>query len=270
MANQVTIVMTVRENYSLTIQSIDSIIKFTTAPYRFIFVNYKVPEPILEEIKKRDGVEIFNSDSPYPSVSMKSVVPELNLPYTVFLDNNITVSPLWLENLIVCMELNNAGVVGPAYLWKKDKIHMFGGDITVRGNHFIEKHYLIDQPAHILKKLKTRRCDYAEYHCLMVRTDLLKQGALDDSLLILHQHIDLSLMAKRMGYGTFVTPHSVVTYENQTNICDNELDLFRERWDYSAGEKDIEYFCKKWKVNNDSGFDDVRNFLRRHAKTVKS
>ena len=56
MDRKVTIVMTVRENYSLTIYSIDSIIKFTTTPYRFIFVNYKVPESILEEIKKRDGV----------------------------------------------------------------------------------------------------------------------------------------------------------------------------------------------------------------------
>lgn len=270
MTHKVTIVMTVRENYSLTIQSIDSIIKFTTAPYRFIFVNYKVPESILEEIKKRD-VEIFNTDSPYPSVSMKSVIPEIATPYTVYLDNNITVSPLWLENLIVCMELNNAGVVGPAYLWKKDRIHMFGGDITVRNKHFVEKHYLIDQPAHILKNLKTRRCDYAEYHCLMVRTDLLKQGALDDSLLILHQHIDLSLMAKKLGgYGTFVTPHSVVTYENQAEIQECEHDFFRERWDYGAGEKDIAYFCKKWNVDNDSGFDDVRNFLLRHNKITSA
>jgi hypothetical protein len=266
MAQKVTIVMTVRENYSLTVQSIDSIIALTTVPYRFIFVNYKLPEPILQEVQQRNTVEIFNSNSPYPSTSMKSVVPEINTAYTVFLDNNITVKPLWLENLIVCMELNNAGVVGPAYLWKTDKIHMFGGDITVKNRHFIEKHYLIDQPADILKKLKTRRCDYAEYHCLMVRTDLLKQGALDDSLCIIHQHIDLSLMAKKMGYGTFVTPHSVVTYVNEAKIQDCEKELFSQRWDYNVAEKDIEYFCKKWNVLNDSGFDDVRHFLRRHAQ----
>jgi GT2 family glycosyltransferase len=264
MSQKVTIVMTVRENYSLTIQSIDSIIKHTTAPHRFIFVNYKTPESILEEITKRGVVEIFNSNSPYPSVSMKSVVSEIATPYTVYLDNNITVSPLWLENLIVCMELNKAGVVGPAYLWNKDKIHMFGGNITIKGKHFTERHHMINYPAHTLKTLKTRRCDYVEYHCLMVRTDLLKQGALDDSLMILHQHIDLSLMTKRMGYGTFVTPHSVVTYENQAEIQDYEHDLFRERWDADVGEKDIAYFCNKWNFANDSGFDDVRNFLRRH------
>lgn len=266
MSEKVTIVMTIRENYSFTLQSINSILKYTTTQYRFIFVNYNVPDSILQEIKKNSKIEIFNSDSPYPSVSMKSVIYTINTPYTVFLDNNITVSPLWLENLIVCMELNKAGVVGPAYLWKTNLIHMFGGDISIKDRHFTETHYLIDYPAHILTKLKTRKCDYAEYHCLMVRTDLLKQNALDDSLRIIHQHIDLSLMAKRMGYNTFVTPHSVVTYENQIPILDSEIDFFRERWNPDVAEKDIEYFCKKWGFVDDSGFDGVRNFLQRHNR----
>ena len=53
---------------------------------------------------------------------------------------------------------------------------------------------------------------------------------------------------------------------NEAKIQDYEVDLFRERWNPQVAEKDIEYFCKKWKVLNDSGFNDVRNFLRRHAK----
>jgi hypothetical protein len=73
-------------------------------------------------------------------------------------------------------------------------------------------------------------------------------------------------MAKCMGYGTFVTPHSVVTYMNEAEIQECELDFFRERWNPQVAEKDIEHFCKKWGVNNDSGFNDVRNFLRRHVK----
>jgi hypothetical protein len=262
---KVTIVMTVRENYSLTIHTIDSLIEFTKIPFRLIFVNYKVPEHILQEIQKRDMVEIFNSDSPYPSVSMKSVISEITTPYTVFLDNNITFTPLWLENLIICMELNDAGVVGPVYLWKTNLIHMFGGNTTVSGNHFVEKHYLCDQPEYIIKNLQTRECDFVEYHCLMVRTELLKRGALDDSLCIIHQHIDLSLMAKKMGYKTFTTPHSIITYENEAGINDYEADFFRERWNLDVAEKDIEYFCTKWGFDNDSGFDDVRNFLHRHT-----
>ncbi len=269
MDTQITIVMTIRENYSLTLQTIEGLVEFTTLPYRFIFVDYNTPDFIMQEIKKKSAIEIVVSDSPYPSVSMKSVVPLINTPYTVFLDNNISFSHRWLENLLLCMEQNNAGIVGPVYLWKTNLIHMFGGDIVIKNKHFIEKHGLIDYPTNVIPRLKTRKCDYAEYHCLMVRTDLLKQGALDDSLRIIHQHIDLSLMAKKMGYDTYVTPNSVITYINEFKLLDYEIDFFRKRWDPVVAEKDIEHFCKKWNVLNDSGFSDVRKFLIRHANSPK-
>ena len=44
MAPTITIVMNIRENYSQTIQTIESLIKHTTLEYRFIFMDYKVPE----------------------------------------------------------------------------------------------------------------------------------------------------------------------------------------------------------------------------------
>ena len=43
------------------------------------------------------------------------------------------------------MESNKAGIVGPVYLWKKNKIHMFGGDTNITNKNFSENHYLIDQ-----------------------------------------------------------------------------------------------------------------------------
>lgn len=269
MEHKVTIVMTIRENYSLTIQTIDSLIQYTTAPYRFIFVNYKVPDNILQEVLQKGNIEIFNSDSPYPSVSMKSVISEIKTPYTVFLDNNISFSQNWLENLIICMEINKAGVVGPAYLWNTNLIHMFGGNITITDNNFTESHFHMNQSANILKTLKTRKCDFVEFHCLMIRTDLLQQGALDDSMLIIHQHIDLSFMVKKMGYDTFVTPHSVMTYANQVIIQNYEIDLFKERWNINIAEKDIEYFCKKWNFKDGPGFEGVRNFLKNHNSKTK-
>ena len=52
MDTQITIVMTIRENYSLTLQTIAELIKFTTLPYRFIFVDYNTPDFMMQEIKK--------------------------------------------------------------------------------------------------------------------------------------------------------------------------------------------------------------------------
>lgn len=66
--------------------------------------------------------------------------------------HNVSVpnTKLWLEKLIECMEFNNAGIVGPVYLWKKNKIHMYGGDANITNNNFSERHYLVDQDKNIL------------------------------------------------------------------------------------------------------------------------
>ena len=263
---RVTIVMTVRETYDLTLQTIDSLIKNTTVPYRFIFVNYKVPEFILQQIMLHEDIEIVVSDSPYPSVSMCQIIPLINTQYSVFLDNNILFASFWLEKLIECMETNNAGIVGPVYLWNKNKIHMFGGDININNNNFMEKHYLVNESNDIIKNLKPRKCDYVEFHCLMVRTDLLKMGILDPSILMIHEHIDLSLSAKKLGYATYTTPYSMITYVNEVELTEYDLSLFKERWNTVIAEKDIQYFCKKWGFHYNNTFDNVRNFVKNHIR----
>ena len=94
MERKVTIVMTIRENYSLTLQTIESLIEKTTLPYRFIFIDYKVPEFIKKSLIKYENIEIIISDSPYPSISMYNVISQINTIYTIFLDNNILFTQL--------------------------------------------------------------------------------------------------------------------------------------------------------------------------------
>ena len=264
MEKKVTIVMTIRENYSLTLQTIESLIENTNLPYRFIFIDYKVPEFIIKEVIKHENIEIIVTDSPYPSVSMHNAIQHIDTKYTIFLDNNILFSEFWLEKLIECMELYDAGIVGPVYLWNKNKIHMFGGDSNITNNNFSERHYLINKDIKILDSLKPRKCNFVEYHCLMIKTDLLKKNVLDPALTTIHQHIDLSFAVKKLGYNTYVTPYSIITYANEFKIEDYEKDFFKTRWNYDDVEKDIEYFCKKWKLNNNYFFNSVRNFAKKH------
>lgn len=266
----VTIIMTVRENYSFTVRTISSLIQHTTIPYRLIFIDYKTPEPIKNEIAKFENVEIIEAaDSPYPMTSRIANVNLIDTDYTVYLDNNILFSPLWLEKLIECMEEQpNAGIVGPIYLWKKNKIHMFGGNVRIENGIFNEEHYLMDRNMSILPRLRTRKCDFVEYHCLMIRTKLLKQSVLDSTLLAAIEHIDLSMEAKKLGYETYTTPESVITYENEINIEPSEYDLFRQRWNINTVENDIKHFCEKWKVIDN--FNSLRGFVKEHNKKIQT
>jgi GT2 family glycosyltransferase len=201
---------------------------------------------------------------------MTSRIANVNLidtDYTVYLDNNILFSPLWLEKLIECMEEQpNAGIVGPIYLWKKNKIHMFGGNVRIENGIFNEEHYLMDRNMSILTRLRTRKCDFVEYHCLMIRTKLLKQSVLDSTLLAAIEHIDLSMEAKKLGYETYTTPESVITYENEITIEPSEYDLFRQRWNINTVENDIKHFCEKWKVIDN--FKGLRNFIKDHNAVI--
>lgn len=267
--NPITIIMTVRENYSFTAKTISSLIEHTTLPYRLIYLDYKTPESIKAEIAKFENVEIIEAvDSPYPTASRFATVGIIDTEYTVYLDNNILFSPLWLEKLIECMEEQpNAGIVGPIYLWKKNKIHMFGGNIRIENGVFNEEHYLINYDMNIIPKLRTRKCDYVEYHCLMIRTELLKQGVLDSKLLAAIEHVDLSLEAKKLGYETYITPESVITYENEIEVQPYEYDLFRQRWNANTVENDIKHFCKKWKVIDN--FKGLRQFIKDHNAKIQ-
>ena len=98
----------------------------------------------------------------------------------------------------------------------------------------------------------------------MIKTDLLKQDVLDPSLLMIHEHIDLSLKVKELGYDTYVTPYSVIEYVNNIELNEYEINLFTARWNIDIAEKDIEYFCKKWGFNYNNSFANVRNFVKTH------
>jgi hypothetical protein len=73
--------MTIRENYSLTLQTIESLIENTTLPYRFIFINYKVPESIMASLIKYENIEIIISDNPYPSISIHNIISQIDTAY---------------------------------------------------------------------------------------------------------------------------------------------------------------------------------------------
>ena len=75
MVASITIVMSIRENYSQTIQTIESLIKNTTLSYRFIFIDYKVPEFIKTYMNHQyKNIEIVTSDSPYPSKALHNII----------------------------------------------------------------------------------------------------------------------------------------------------------------------------------------------------
>ncbi len=250
--------MTIREKFSTTSQSIQSLRDNTPDElYDFILVDCGLPEEITGNILK--------SDTTVPQLNRIQAIKLVKTQYTIFVDNDIIFEKEWLPNLLKCAEETDAGIVAPVYLWKTDKIHMFGGTIKIKNKCFYEKHELVNVHKNILKTLKRKKCDYIEYHCLLMKTEL--HSLLDPNYTCVHEHIDLCLKASELGHEIYTEPTSIVTYLNDAKLKEYDVPFFKSRWDSTKCERDIEYFCKKWDFSNTT-FDDVRNFVKTHVATL--
>jgi hypothetical protein len=136
------------------------------------------------------------------------------------------------------------------------KIHMAGGRLTriedATGTLLKEEALLKDQDlAEAGPGLRRRECDFAEYHCVLMRTTLAKLPSLfDQQIVCVHEHIDTALTARQAGYSIYFEPAARITYSPYAlDLAD--LPMFRERWAPAAMESSIKAFREKWNVIDD-------------------
>ena len=279
---RVTIVMTARERHSLAEVAIASVASETPGGYRFVYVDVCSPSWLresLSELSRRRPFDLVTIDEPLsPQQARLAVAPSVDTDYVVFIDNDVQVEPGWLDALVACADETGAGIVGPLYLWgdgmNAPTIHMAGGrlrEIPLAGARVLEEHHLLadEDPGHVAAQLARRPTDFVEFHCLLMRTSLLRDGVLDPSLHCVHEHIDASLAARARGFATWIEPRARVTYLARTDTMLDELAFFRERWSAQRADADIAAFCTKWNVIDDErSFGSVRTFVRKHVAEV--
>jgi hypothetical protein len=282
-APRATIVMTARERYDLTEPAIQSIIDNTARPYRLVYADGQSPAWLRELLARRAGewgLEVVEVDGRlWPNQIRKRLMPTIDTDYVVFIDNDVSVRPGWLERLVACADETGAGIVGPLYLIGSDAaasaIHMAGGRFkesqTADGTILEEWHYLSDRfQADVVSELRREPCDYAEYHCMLIRTRLARETALfDDEIVCVHEHIDAALSARKAGYATYFEPAAEIAYLAVNPYRLSELAFFRSRWGPAAAASSIQAFCAKWAVVDDErSFGSVRRFLDLHRAQV--
>ena len=269
--------MTVRERYRLTLVAIESVLANTAIPYRFIFAHGHLPEWLVQALavlSRAGRLELRHLEGVFwPQQLRKAVIAEVDTEFVVFIDNDVLMSPGWLERLIECADETGAGAVGPVYLWgdgaSPARVHMAGGILRqsrfAEGNVLEEHHRHLDaDPAKIAGTLKRGPCDFLEFHCMLVRTELARQeGVLDDAITCVHEHIDMALGLRGKGQVNYVEPAAQATYLAFAPQVLEDLPVMRERWDLGAMERSISAFCAKWDVLPDErSFSGVRTYVR--------
>ena len=288
---KVTLVVSPRERFSYTQQNLESLYENTRYPFSLVYVDGNSPAPVrryLEVEARERGFTVVRTDrylAPNQARNLGLTQVGTDSEYVVFVDNDVSVAPGWLEKLVTCAQEEAATVVCPLTCIGKNlhqKIHLAGGEarivLEVNGDTMKrkvhEKHYFVNRPvAEVQDKLHRQQCEFAEFHCLLVRQSIFDEiGLLDEELLNTREHIDFCLSITQAGGKIFCEPDSVVTYVPDSGFEWSDLTFFMLRWSDEWEEKSLKHFRTKWDLTKKDKYFQKRYRrlgYRRHNAFLK-
>lgn len=283
----VTIGISIRETFSRTIPSLKSVLAATPDDVPIIFVSSGLPDAILSEIQslaKNRPIKVIHEDCYLsPNQARNLIIQEAKTKYIAFIDNDVEMAENWLESLVRCAEEEEADIVSPLVferfpLWKF--IHIAGGEAQIQepGNGVRvchELHHFSKQDIDALPEtLERGPTELFEFHTVLIsREFLLDIGMLDEDLLSVSEHWDVSILAQARGARVFFEPTSKVTYLPPFKPTEDDLRLFNLRWCDAWVNGSIHRLEEKHALTPDQGnLKAVKKFVKAHRlhKYVKT
>ena len=285
-----TVAIVPRERFSHSGKTIRSVIANTHFEHDLIFVDGKTPGQVMQQIEfdlEQANAKVIRSEayiSPNKARNLAAGASETE--YIVFLDNDTLVGPRWLDALVQCADETGATQVGPLQFigdFRSQTLHIAGG--MFHEDKVDGKKVLYDEQRLFEAKLKTikeplrrSRCDYAEFHCMLIRKDFLdQQGGLDENMLSVHEHIDLGLELRSQNKDVYFEPGALATYIPPEKISWFDLPYFEIRWSEDWTVSSVEHFRNKWGYDRlgylgeeamDLTDDTIVKFVRGHRGSV--
>jgi GT2 family glycosyltransferase len=270
-STSVTLVVVPRERFSYTRESLESIYEYTDYPFQLIYVDGGSPQHIRDYLEKKASEKKFQLvRSPHylsPNRARNIGLEKVNTKYVVFIDNDVVVTPGWLKQLINCAEATDATVVSPLICQDTpvhQVIHCAGGESgvveevkgeTVR-RRIIEKIYKQGRSLSDVKpQLQRQETGLAEFHCVLVRTEIFsKIGLLDEGLLNTKEHVDLCISVAQVGGKIYLEPDSIVTYVPGPPLELSDMHYYMLRWSDAWELASLQRLRDKWNLTEDEYF----------------
>jgi GT2 family glycosyltransferase len=285
--SEVTIIVAPRERFSYTRESLESIYENTEYPFKLIYVDGNSPSDIrryLEEQAREKKFQLIRTDYYLsPNHARNLGLRQVNSKYVVFLDNDVIVTPGWLKTLVNCAEETKATVVSPLIcqnLPLHSEVHCAGGEsgvkVEIKGDitrrKIIEKIYKQGRMVEdILPQLQRQKTGLAEFHCMIVRTEIFKQiGVLDEGLMNTKEHLDLCMLVTEAGGSIYLEPESLITYVPGLPLKWTDLHFYMLRWSDAWELSSLKHLRNKWNLSEDEYFQNKYESLgrRRHYTII--
>ena len=264
----VTIVVSPRECFSYARDSLASLLAHTPRPFGLVYVDGGSPRALQRHLeaqaREADFRLVRTAHYLSPNHARNLGLRHVTTKYVVFIDNDVIVTPGWLAALVQCAEETGATIVSPL-ICEGEPIHTIvhcaGGQCGVREEprddgvhrHLIERIHDQGRPVADLGGAR-QPTGLAEFHCMLVRMELLRQlGGLDEKLLNTKEHVDLCMSAVQAGGTIFLEPRSLVTYMAGP-LRWSDMPYYMLRWSDAWERASLEHLLAKWKLTEDDYF----------------
>ncbi len=260
----VTIVVVPRDRFSCCETALESLHANTPPIFDLIVVDPGSPgyvQRYLDAAAVKYGFRLLRTDwGLTPNQARNLAIPHATGRHVIFIDNDVMVAPGWLDALIACADETGAGIVTPlVYVGEFEQriVHMSGGELKweIRdGQRWLdESHRHFNTPqAQINTVLKREPCGYAEFHCMLVRKSILEGiGLLDEKLLNVTEHIDLSLRSAEAGAPVWFEPAAQITFLALRPMALSDIPYFRLRWSRDWTERSCRHFAQQRQLHPD-------------------
>jgi GT2 family glycosyltransferase len=273
----VSIVVVPRERFSDSIASLESLYANTPMPCEMIYVDGNSPEPIkhaIEQWSVEKKFKLIRSERYLsPNQARNLGLSHARNKYIAFVDNDVRVMPGWLEHLVTCAEETGAWVVAPLYLegeLEERIVHTAGGIAQFRcidGKRvFTEEHRFNGRKLDsVLPNLRRETIELVEFHCVLIRSELFERtGPLDERLMSVGEHLDLSFSARERGKLVYTEPAAIISY-TKPMLAPSDVEYFVLRWSDNWTQLTSERMQEKWNLSaDDPGLASQCNYARNH------
>ena len=258
MSDRPAVAVVPRERFSEAARSLDTILPTLGPQDQLVYVDGKSPRPSARAIAERQrhhGFKLLRTERYLsPNEARNLALFHAETPYVVFVDNDLLVTPDWLDRMVHCAEETGAAVVGPL-CFEGDPadrvIHITSGEMTLEGPHgsrtcHTEQRFQGSTPEELTATLERCRCDFVEFHCMLVRTEVMERlGPLDEGLRNTREHLDLCLDVAGAGGEVWFEPSAEVTFSNPPPVPLRDVPYYWLRWSDRWTAESMDRFCEK-------------------------
>jgi len=260
--SKVTVVITPRDRYSGVIECIVNVYALTKEPFFLKVLDLAYPKHIkcqlIALLATKENAELIEMGLIIPMEAMRKTRNEITTPYVIFLDNDSNVTEGWLPPLLEVAEAEGAAIVNPLTLEKEGvdkgaelRNHLYTNEIRivdVNGTDYLieDKHYRRALPEEIPKVVASS--EMFELHGVLIETKFLNE--IEIPQMVIREHIDIAMQAKKMGRKILTQPKSIVIFDNLgTRMELDDMKFFFFRWDYKLTYPSSRLFEQRWGHN---------------------